>query len=1403
MDAAGVVYIADSQNYRLRKVVRGTITTFAGNGGAYWGEGGPATLSMLSQPSGVAADAAGNFYIADGGDNVIRKVAANGTITTVAGNGIPGYSGDGGQATAARLRNPFGVALGPGGNLYIADSGNNRIRIVAANGTITTVAGSASQGYSGDGGPATSAALASPYGIAVDAAGVMYISDRANNRVRKVASDHTITTLAGNGTAGYSGDGGLATGAKLQQPEGVAVDTAGNVYIADTGNNVVRMVSPDLKIAALAGNGIQGYSGDAGPAVDARLATPNGVTVDAAGNVFIADTGNNAVRMVAPNHTIRTIAGNGTFGYSGDGGLATAAEFESPAGVAVDPTGKVYIADLNNNVVRLLTGALLSATKTHSGNFVQGQHGATYSVVLRNAPAAAPTNGLVTVTETAPAGLTLTSMIGSGWTCLSNTCTRSDALSANSSYPAITVTVDVAANAASSVTNQVSVSGGNSPAATATDPTTILSAPAAPVLVSPANGAVGVTASALVWTASSGATSYDVYLGTSSSPPLAGNTTNTTFPLGTLSPGTTYYWRIAATNASGSTSSATWSFVTQAGPPPAPVLSAPGNGATGVSTTPVLSWIAAAGAASYDVYFGTAASPALAANTTGTSYSPGTLTASTQYYWRVVAKNAAGSNTSATWSFVTQAGPLPAPVLSAPANGVTGVSTAPVLSWIAAAGATSYDVYFGTPASPALAANTTGTSYSPGTLTASTQYYWRVVAKNAVGSNTSATWSFVTQAGPPPPVLIAPTNGATAASTLPVLSWNASSGATSYDIYLGTSPSPALAWNTTNTSYTPVVMSQATQYYWRVVAKNAAGSSSSATWSFMTPITPPSAPVLSAPGDRATAVSVTPVLSWIAAGGATSYDVYFGTLASQPLATNTTATSYSPGTLTVGTRYYWQVVAKNAGGSTNSAVWSFTTEVPAPQLLSPVNGATGVLLAPTLLWTATPGATSYDVYLGTQASPPLVTNTTATSYTPGTLNAGALYFWRVVAREGASASGSAVWSFTTPTTPQQPAALRFVPVTPCRVADTRADDGPFGGPSLEGASQRSFAIPQGPCGIPATAVAYSLNVTAVPEGPLSYLTLWPTGQDRPVASTLNSWSGAVVANAAIVPAGVGGAVTVYVTNPTDVILDIDGYFDTSNGSTSYAFYPAAPCRTADTRAAAGTFGGPSMHAGQSRDFPIPLGACGIPATARAYSLNVTAVPDPAHHYLGYLTTWPTGGTPPLVSTLNSWTGKVVANAAIVPAGTNESISVFVSDPTDLILDVNGYFGQPGNPGALWFYPVTPCRVADTRAAAGPFGGPEMEASATRSFAVSASACNIPSTAAAYSLNVTVVPDGPLAFLTAWPAGSPRPLVSTLNSFDGTVVANAAIVPAGAGGGVSVFVTGRTHVILDINGYFAQ
>ncbi len=472
---------------------------------------------------------------------------------------------------------------------------------------------------------------------------------------------------------------------------------------------------------------------------------------------------------------------------------------------------------------------------------------------------------------------------------------------------------------------------------------------------------------------------------------------------------------------------------------------------------------------------------------------------------------------------------------------------------------------------------------------------------------------------------------------------------------------------------------------------------------------------------------------------------------------------------------------------------------PAPVLTAPADGATALAIPLTLSWQASTGATSYSVYFGATSPPPLVTSTTATSYNPGTLSLGTLYYWSVTAVNSAGSTSSAIWSFQTTSSPTGAAGLQFVPVTPCRVVDTRYPAGTFTGPALVGQTTRDFPIPQGGCGIPATAQAYSLNATVVPQGVLAFLSLWPTGQAQPNVSTLNSWEGSVVANAAIVPAGTGGAVSVFVTDPTDLVLDINGYFAPS-GTGSFAFYPATPCRVADTRGPVGPFGGPSLAAGVNRDFAVASSSCGIPATAQAYSLNVTAVPPGV---LSYLTLWPTGQTQPNASTLNSWDGAVVANAALVPAGAGGSVSVHASDPTDVILDINGYFGAPGQTGALSFYPVTPCRIADTRNPTGPFGGPIVASGTTRSFTIPAGACQIPPAAAAYSLNVTVVPDGPLYFLSAWPAGLPQPVVSTLNSWEGTVVANAAIVPAGAGGAISVFALGQTHVILDINGYFAR
>jgi uncharacterized protein (TIGR03437 family) len=334
-----------------------TIATVAGNGTyGYSGDAGPATGAQLFDPYGVVLDNSGNLYIADQLNNRIRKVSPDGTITTVAGNGTSGYTGDGGAATSAELYHPCGLALDSAGNLYIADAPSNVIRKLSTNGTIATVAGNQTASFAGDGAAATSASLNEPLGVAVDAAGNIYIADSFNSRIRMVANG-TITTLAGNSFIGLSGDGGAATSATLNRPQGVAVDAAGNVYIADTDNHVVRKVAVDGTISTVAGNGTWGYSGDGGPATQAALFYPKSVAVDAAGNLYIADTFNSRIRVVAADGTITTVAGNGVPGDRGDGGPATSARLKFPSAVALDAAGNLYIADTQNSRIRLLAPA--------------------------------------------------------------------------------------------------------------------------------------------------------------------------------------------------------------------------------------------------------------------------------------------------------------------------------------------------------------------------------------------------------------------------------------------------------------------------------------------------------------------------------------------------------------------------------------------------------------------------------------------------------------------------------------------------------------------------------------------------------------------------------------------------------------------------------------------------------------------------------------------------------------------------------------------------------------------------------------------------------------------------------------------------------------------------------------
>lgn len=311
-----------------------------------------ATTVVLDEPTGLAFDSAGNLYIADTDANIVREINAAGVISTVAGNGTQGFSGDGGPATSAQLDSPTGVAVDANGNLYIADTLNNRIREVTGS-TITTIAGTGAAGYSGDGGAATAASLDQPTAIAVDSRGDIYIADTNNNRIREITGT-TINTVAGDGQQAFSGDGGQATAAALDSPTGVAVDASFNIYIGDTGNQRVRMVaSASGVISTIAGTGADGFTAD-GPALSAALSDPSGVYVDSTGTVYVADSNNNRIRAISGGN-IATIAGDGAEGFTGDGGAATSASLDTP-GAVIAMGGFVLFSDTLNNRVREVSG---------------------------------------------------------------------------------------------------------------------------------------------------------------------------------------------------------------------------------------------------------------------------------------------------------------------------------------------------------------------------------------------------------------------------------------------------------------------------------------------------------------------------------------------------------------------------------------------------------------------------------------------------------------------------------------------------------------------------------------------------------------------------------------------------------------------------------------------------------------------------------------------------------------------------------------------------------------------------------------------------------------------------------------------------------------------------------------
>jgi hypothetical protein len=618
-------------------------------------------------------------------------------------------------------------------------------------------------------------------------------------------------------------------------------------------------------------------------------------------------------------------------------------------------------------------------------------------------------------------------------------------------------------------------------------------APTAPSLPAPADDELDLPLDQdLAWTAGESrceglSATYDVYFGTTSPPPFSHNNgSGKAWDPGPLASKTTYYWRVVAKDANGSTSGPEWSFRTLSTAcvlvPSAPVLPSPADDAIDLPLDQDLSWTGgesqcASLTATYDVYFGTTSPPPFSHNNgSAKAWDPGALASKTTYYWRVVAKDANGSTSGPEWSFRTLSTACvlvpTAPATPAPGDDALAVPVNTDLAWSGGlsqcAGLTAtYDVYFGTTSPPPFSHNNgTAATWDPGTLANRTSYYWRIVAKDGNGSTSGAEWSFRTvdvacTLAPTAPWGPAPGTNTTGASTVQNLSWNGGlsqcAGLTAtYDVYFGTATPPPFHHNNGSTAaWDPGPLQNGTKYYWRVVAKDANGSTSGAEWNFTTApascTAPPTAPANVSPSPGATGISINEDLAWTAglsqcAGLTATYDVYFGTTTPPPFVLNTgTGKVWDPGTLQNGTTYHWRVVAKDANGSTSSAEWSFITAAAAcvaaptsPSGAVPASGTTGFSINGNIAWSGgvsqCAGLTAtYDVYFGTGTPPPFDhDNGTSKAWDPGTLQYSTTYYWQVVAKDANGETPGPVWSFTTE------APCLAVPTTPCSPTPTDA-----------------------------------------------------------------------------------------------------------------------------------------------------------------------------------------------------------------------------------------------------------------------------------------------------------------------------------------------------------------------------
>jgi hypothetical protein len=555
--------------------------------------------------------------------------------------------------------------------------------------------------------------------------------------------------------------------------------------------------------------------------------------------------------------------------------------------------------------------------------------------------------------------------------------------------------------------------------------TTIVAAPGQASSPSPADSAADIAVDAdLSWSAGSGAASHDVYFGTSSPGSFQGNQAATTFDTGAMSNDTTYYWRIDEINAGGTTTGSVWSFTTIVAAPGQASNPSPADSAADIAVDADLSWSAGSGAASHDVYFGTSSPGSYQGNQAATTFDTGAMSNNTTYYWRIDEVNTAGTTTGTVWNFTTIVAAPGQASNPSPADSAADIAVDADLSWSAGSGTASHDVYFGTSSPGTFQGNQAATTFDTGAMSNDTTYYWRIDEVNAGGTTNGTVWSFTTiVAGPGQASSPSPGNGATDVAVNADLSWTAGSGATSRDVYFGTSSPGSYQGNQTATTFDTGAMSNDTTYYWRIDEVNAAGTTTGVVWSFTTIVAAPGPATNPSPGNGATDVAVNADFSWTAGSGAASHDVYFGTSSPGSYQGNQAATTFDTGTMANDTTYYWRIDEVNASGTTTGTVWSFTTIVAAPGSASspsPANAASDVDINANLSWSAGSGAVSHDVYFGTSSPGSYQGNQAATTFEPGTMANDTTYYWRIDEINVGGTTTGAVWNFTTESAPLPP-----------------------------------------------------------------------------------------------------------------------------------------------------------------------------------------------------------------------------------------------------------------------------------------------------------------------------------------------------------------------------------------------